>query len=63
MFKERKKGWGCELDSSGSEWGPVKDPDEHSHEPLGSIEFGEFNQLMVCQLLMDESASWYTGIS
>jgi hypothetical protein len=32
----------CELDASGSRWGPVAGPCEHGNEPLGSIKRGEF---------------------
>jgi hypothetical protein len=32
----------CELDSSGSEWGPVVSFFEHGNEPSGSMKGGEF---------------------
>jgi hypothetical protein len=32
----------CELDSSGSRYGPLAGPCEHGNEPSGSIKEGEF---------------------
>jgi len=34
---ESPEGWGCELDSSGSRYGPVARSSEHGNEPSGSI--------------------------
>jgi len=33
----------CELDASGSGWGPVAGPREQGNEPSGSIKCGEFH--------------------
>jgi hypothetical protein len=55
----REIGWGCGLDASGSEWGPVVGSCGHDNELLDPIKCSEFlDWVSNCRLLQKDSAPW-----